>query len=92
MRGGGMECIPHPNKTQNQNTMTNETWLASKLYSTHPDDSHLRVVIRDRAPLGYGKGYVVHTYNAEQKGYGNGDYCETWQEAIAYFNKRGSNR
>lgn len=75
-----------------KNIMTNETWLASKLYSTHPDDSHLRVVIRDRAPLGYGKGYVVHTYNAFQKGYGNGDYCETWQEAIAYFNKRGSNR
>jgi len=71
--------------------MTNETWLASKLYSTHPDDSHLRVVIRDRVSSGWGNGYVVHTYS-EQKGYGNGDYCETWEEAISRFNERGSNR
>ena len=75
-----------------QNIIPKENWLASKLYSTHPDDAHLRVVIRAREPLGYGKGYVVHTYNGEQNGYGNGDYCETWQEAIEHFNKRGSNR
>lgn len=75
-----------------KNITPKENWLASKLYSTHPDDAHLRVVIRAREPLGYGKGYVVHTYNGEQNGYGNGDYCETWQEAIERFNERGSNR
>lgn len=70
--------------------MTKENWLASKLYSTLDADKHLRVVIRSRRELGYGKeGYVVHTYNIEQDGYGNGDYCQTWKEAMEAFNRRG---
>lgn len=75
-----------------ENIITPKTdWLASKLFSTHPDDAILRVVIRSRPELGYGEGYVVHTYNAQQDGYGNGDYCQTWKEAIEAFNRRGSN-
>lgn len=66
-----------------------ENWLAMKLHSTLDADKHLRIVIRDRAKLGYGIGYVVHTYNSEQDGYGNGDYCETWGEALVKFNERG---
>ena len=81
----------HSEHNKMHNITPKENWLASKLYSTHPDDAHLRVVIRAREPLGYGKGYVVHTFG-EQNGYGNGDYCETWQEAIERFNERGSNR
>lgn len=77
-----------------QNITPKQNWLAFKLYSTHPDDAHLRVVIRPYPRIGTESagGYVVHTYNAQQDGYSNGDYCNTWQEAIEHFNKRGSNR
>lgn len=75
-----------------QSTPAKGDWLAHKPYSSHPDDAFLSIVIRAREPLGYGEGFVVHSYNSQQGGYSNGDYCSTWEEAIQAFNRRGSNR
>ena len=59
--------------------------IASKPYSTHPDDSYLSIVVRENH-----KGeYVTHMYNSIDKGYHLGHYFETLEDAMTDFKKRG---
>ena len=66
--------------------------LASKLYSTHPDDSHLYVVVRciPSSLPGHKDEYVTHIYNAYDKGYHFGHYFTNLKDAMADFAKRGA--
>lgn len=59
--------------------------IATKPYSSHPDDSHLTVVLHKNF-----KGeYVTHVHNSEDGGFYWGHYFSDLESAMKDFHKRG---
>ncbi len=59
--------------------------IASKPYSSHPDDSYLTVVLHRNF-----KGeYVTHIHNSYDNGFHSGHYFDNLKDAMADFHKRG---
>lgn len=59
--------------------------IARKLYSSHPDDSYLTVVLHTNQ-----KGeFVTHLHNATTDGFSSGHYFQTLEEAMKDFDQRG---
>lgn len=59
---------------------------ASKMYSNHPGDEHLEVVL---ANIGGYQPWVTWMYNKQDSSYFWGHYFEDYKDAMEDFNKRG---
>lgn len=67
------------------------TLISSKQVSSHPNDSHLFVVLAfwDRKE---GREYIVWNYNSYDLGLSAGHYCTALDPALEKFNKRGETK
>ena len=63
--------------------------IAHKMFSSHPDDSYLSLVLVQRVRDGEKLDFVVWTYNSEFIGFGGGYYTNDIKEAFKNFNERG---
>ena len=63
--------------------------IAHKMFSLHPDDWYLSIVLCERIRPNSGSDFVVWTYNCESGGFGGGHYTNCCHKAITNFNERG---